>query len=857
MARTAPPGQFSLAIRERPTDPPRVLYDPQPRQDELHRCKAPNILYGGQAGGGKSHALRWHLIMACARLKRLKVLLLRRQFVDLQRHHLLQLPLEVPRALARYNANNHELHFAHTESVMVFGHCQYESDIGAYLSSEWDIIAIDEGGEFTPRMLRMLRSRVRTSTAREQPIQPQFMIGTNPGGEGHLWIKQRFFDKTPPTKVDDPENGERNYNPDEWVFIPSTLEDNEYLDKDQYEKQFSSMSDAEYRAYRKGDWEAFAGQFFSDWRKGIHMIPKGSPLHTAPEDWHEIMLVMDWGWNPNPGYVGWAAFDPFGVRGYKEFTFNELSASEAAEGIARRCTTDREQNAEIVADPTMWLPQAAKGGVSIAVEMDEWFADNGHGLRMVKGNNDRLLGWQRMKGYLRPVRKLNDGTIGPYLRFLEYDDRSGLGCPYLLSTIGAQLYDDRMNGDMKKGATDHACFVAGTMIATPHGERAVEVLQLGDIVLTRRGPRRILATFVTEPVPVVQVQLDNGRILRGTPDHWIWFHDFCGWTRLDELMPGDILTSCLELRPSSLVAATSVDIPTPNNARTNITSRQELRIGSVASNDCTKKSGKQRMGRFLATVTSITEIVTRSITRSKTWSVCHRAFTSVTMRMAGLTETRNWSTWPISGDWQHDGTVQRTVDRGTEHMGLTSGEIAQPLNRSANTAVIAIHRVATGAAFAPTTVRVLGDAPPELITSRLRVSSVDELLSAVAMREHQPVLGHVVVTSTPKPSGIARVYNLTVEGEHEYFANGVLVSNCDAWRYGIFHREPLVELPRALAHAPTMDERRVERTRAILKQVKAAHNESLALDEDALPTLEPRDPDTALRIAEEIAELWQ
>lgn len=29
----------------------------------------------------------------------------------------------------------------------------------------------------------------------------------------------------------------------------------------------------------------------------------------------------------------------------------------------------------------------------------------------------------------------------------------------------------------------------------------------------------------------------------------------------------------------------------------------------------------------------------------------------------------------------------------------------------------------------------------------------------------------------------APVYNLTVSGQHEYFANGVLVSNCDTLRY--------------------------------------------------------------------------
>lgn len=34
-----------------------------------------------------------------------------------------------------------------------------------------------------------------------------------------------------------------------------------------------------------------------------------------------------------------------------------------------------------------------------------------------------------------------------------------------------------------------------------------------------------------------------------------------------------------------------------------------------------------------------------------------------------------------------------------------------------------------------------------------------------------------------REAGQGDVYNLTVEEDHEYFANGILVSNCDAERY--------------------------------------------------------------------------
>jgi hypothetical protein len=451
--RKAPPGKYRLQLRI--GDEVRVLYDPQPRQDALHACQAPNVMYGGQAGGGKSHALRWHGMMACARHKNLRVLLLRREFTELEKSHLLKLPEEVPPELATYNGSKHYLTFPGTGSVMVFGACQYEKDIGAYLSSEWDLILIDEASLFTPRMLRMLRTRLRSKNA---TIRPQFVLGTNPGGEGHLWIYQRFIAKNPA-----PEE-ERNYRPELWAFIPSALEDNEYLDAELYDAQFSGLTDEEYRAYRGGDWEAFAGQFFTDWRRATHVIPTRDPRWTAaPADWWEVMGCLDWGWSPHPGYFALCGFDQYGRGvGYKEFTFTECTPREVAEMIAARCVTEMERKAVIVGDTAMWTPQATKNGVSIATEINEALADLGLEVVIVQANKDRLNGWQRMKSWLKPIRKQPESTetdkiLGPWLTFLEFDEESGKGCPYLIQTIHAQIYDEKKPGDMKKGAIDHGC----------------------------------------------------------------------------------------------------------------------------------------------------------------------------------------------------------------------------------------------------------------------------------------------------------------------------------------------------------------------------------------------------------------
>jgi hypothetical protein len=452
-------GQYYVAIRVRATGELRLLYSAQARQDALHACPSPNIMYGGQAGGGKSHALRWHGIMNCLLRSGLRVLLLRREFKDLETTHLLEIPKELPiegeDAIAKYNDAKHRLVFAHPgqkPSVMVFGHCRTMKALAGYLSSQWDIILIDEGSHFMPQMLRMLRTRLRTSL---DGIRPQFIVGTNPGGEGHLYLKQRFITKNPPA------DEERNYKPHVWAFIPSALEDNAYLDAEIYGEQFNGLSDAEFRAYRGGDWDAFAGQYFTSWVRAMHTLVAGQ--RTAA-DWHEVAAGMDWGYSPSPGIIEIAAFDQFGrATVYKELVFKESSATEVAQQLWARLETEAEYRMVIYGDTQMWTPQAAKGGVSIAEEFNNEIsrlageAGLEHAPTLIQANKDRMNGWHRVHQFLKPRTSPDvDGAPGPWIWFVNTDADTGEGCPYLIETLPAQVHDDAQSGDMKKGATDHA-----------------------------------------------------------------------------------------------------------------------------------------------------------------------------------------------------------------------------------------------------------------------------------------------------------------------------------------------------------------------------------------------------------------
>lgn len=88
------------------------------------------------------------------------------------------------------------------------------------------------------------------------------------------------------------------------------------------------------------------------------------------------------------------------------------------------------------------------------------------------------------------------------------------------------LYSYRNAGQKK--IDDDACFVAGTLISTEHGERPIEEIKVGDLVYTREGLRPVTEARPTgerEIVAAVFKDLpvsDREVILMGTPNHPVY-----------------------------------------------------------------------------------------------------------------------------------------------------------------------------------------------------------------------------------------------------------------------------------------------------------------------------------------------
>lgn len=71
------------------------------------------------------------------------------------------------------------------------------------------------------------------------------------------------------------------------------------------------------------------------------------------------------------------------------------------------------------------------------------------------------------------------------------------------------------------------CFVAGTQVLTPSGNRPIESLGMGDEVCTSSGVKRIKTTTNKVSTDIVEVKLSNGERIRCTGDH-PFFTD-AGW----------------------------------------------------------------------------------------------------------------------------------------------------------------------------------------------------------------------------------------------------------------------------------------------------------------------------------------
>ena len=288
------------------TAKPKVIkldYEPQAKQRLLHETAAKQILYGGAASGGKTHALRWDAIAFCLQNPKLDAYLFRRTLPELRLSHINRIKDEIPAELGHYSEREDEFRWFNG-SLLHFCYCEYENDVRRYQSAEFHWLGLDEGTHFTEFQIAYLRGRVRLGaySPPQKHLLPRIVIATNPGGPGHHFVKRTFIEPAPPMTIfyDESMADPADANDKGWptIYIPARMADNKFTAKN-YAGQFKSLPPEMAKALIEGDWDVVAGAALHNLSRERHQLrPFVPPLH-----WTRIMSI-DWG-SAEPFSVGW------------------------------------------------------------------------------------------------------------------------------------------------------------------------------------------------------------------------------------------------------------------------------------------------------------------------------------------------------------------------------------------------------------------------------------------------------------------------------------------------------------------------------------------------------------------------
>lgn len=450
-------GQPAELAVERSDGTMDVIYDAQKHQIPFHTSNIPNLVMLGPRGSGKSFSLRSDAHMRACAVPGFRYLIVRRNMTDLKKSHIQFMNSEMERLGGRYNNTDHIAKYANG-SIGWFGHFDNPEAKSRYLSSEYDVVYIDEMATFLPDMILDLSSCVRVSL--KSGRTGLLRAGTNKLGVGAYFIKKWFEDKNVP------EDENPDYNPDEWGIINHTFEDNQQIDLVQYRSRLSAKGAKVRKAWLDNEW-VIEGAYFEDFqptRDGepwhvIDEMPQFQGQSFLSQPWLNIYRAIDWGYNPDPAVCLWFAVLPNGrMIAFKEMTWKSTNAADVARQIKAAS-----QGMRVIAtfcDPTMCI-QDGKGAYSIG----DIFEQNG--IQLEPSKNKRDVYGDAIHFALNTII---DGK--PKLQILS--KQGAYGCPNLIRTFPMQLVDPRDPNKLADG-DDHWCVTCAyaCMGQTPASQQSV------------------------------------------------------------------------------------------------------------------------------------------------------------------------------------------------------------------------------------------------------------------------------------------------------------------------------------------------------------------------------------------------
>ena len=287
---------------------PKQIWYPHPEnkpQCNAYYSKADILLYGGQPGGGKTG-----LLLGNAVTKQTRSLIVRKQFTDLEGIiDNLEGMINTNKGIVRGNRPKYK---GSKGEVIYFQGMGQSGDIDTgKQGNAFDFIGIDEGAQLTEVDVRLLMGwnrttvegqRCRVIIASNPPTTPTGdWLGSffrpwfdrnhpNPAKFGELrWF---YFDeegKSVETKHDKPfELDGTKYHPQSRTYIPASVEDNPYINSEEYKKNLQSIPEP-FRTM------LLSGNFLAARKDQLMQLIPNSWIQKAVARWEEAKGIRPYG----------------------------------------------------------------------------------------------------------------------------------------------------------------------------------------------------------------------------------------------------------------------------------------------------------------------------------------------------------------------------------------------------------------------------------------------------------------------------------------------------------------------------------------------------------------------------------
>jgi phage terminase large subunit len=296
------------------------FWKPNPKQAEFLSIpfSIKEGFYGGGAGSGKSDVLlvyglvhRWH------ENPLFKQVFMRRTHPDLKKE-IVPRSREIYRKFgATFNATDMVWTFPRpdqfgsgmrNDGAQIFlGHCEEEKNVHNYDSMEICLFTPDELTNSTEYIYLYLAFE-RNRSPKDSGL-PSITRGAGmPGGIGHTFVKKRFVDPNPAGgEIIVGKGGNKR------IYIHATLEDNKDNIDPTYSQSLDGRPEAERKAKKFGDWSAYLGLVFDEFREKRFATEPDNALHVVEPfeipSWWPKFVVGDWGFAAMT-YIGFYAVSP-------------------------------------------------------------------------------------------------------------------------------------------------------------------------------------------------------------------------------------------------------------------------------------------------------------------------------------------------------------------------------------------------------------------------------------------------------------------------------------------------------------------------------------------------------------------